>query len=148
MSDMAAIQPQELNKLFILLHRSLLQYVGECWPWTAEDGKQTEILATIKGLIAAQKQHEAALAQPLTESGWVLDFGGYPTLYTDLHYVSLTYLLKQIVVSQSQIVAAFDAAAQAYPDSPLLKRIADSERGTLKTVQSLSATPAATAKAS
>lgn len=148
MPDMAAIQPQELNKLFVLLHRSLLQYVGECWPWTAEDGRQTEILATIKSLIANQKQHEAALAKPLTESGWVLDFGGYPTLYTDLHYVSLTYLLKQLVISQSQIIAAFDAAAQAYSDSPLLKRVADSEREALKTIQSLSTTPVVTANAS
>lgn len=148
MPDMAAIQPQELNKLFVLLHRSLLQYVGECWPWTAEDGRQTEILATIKGLIATQKKNEAALAKPLTESGWVLDFGGYPTLYTDLHYVSLTYLLKQLVISQSQITAAFDGAAQEYPDSPLLKRIADSERETLKAIQSASAAPVATARAS
>lgn len=138
---MAALTPQQLNKLFVLLHRSLLQYVGECWPWTAEDGRQTETLSTIKGLIAKQKQNETLLGEPLIASGWVLDFGGYPTMYTDLHYVSLSFLLKQIVISENQIVAAFDAAAKADPESPLLQQIADSEREILKSIQSIVTAP-------
>lgn len=148
MSDMAAISPEHLNKLFVLLHRSLLQYVGECWPWTAEDAHATHTLAAIRDVNTAQKQDEALLAEPLHDIGWIIDFGGYPTLYTDLHYVSLNYLLKQIVISQQKIVSELDAATQAYSGTELLKQVADTERNILKTVQSLVAGLAVTAKAS
>jgi hypothetical protein len=148
MSDMAAISPQQLNKLFVLLHRSLLQYVGECWPWTSELGRDNETLATAKQLVGRQKKNESSLSEALNDVGWPIDFGGYPTAFTDLQYLSLSYLLKQVGVSQTAIVAAFDAAARSYPDSPLLQQIADSEREILKTVQSLVATKAVTARAS
>ena len=136
---MAAIEPERLNSLFILLHRSLLQYVGECWPWTAEDGQQAQKMAAIRAIVETQEKDETLLADALNESGWVINCGGYPTMFTDLHYVSLKYLLKQIVISQTDIVKAFEAAAQSDPDCPLLAAVAASEREILKTVQTLAA---------
>ncbi len=145
---MAALTPQQVNQLFVLLHRSLLQYVGECWPWTAEVGRDVQTAATVKQLIAKQQHDESLLSEPLTASGWPLDFGGYPTAYTDLQYLSLNYLLKQVVKSQTEIVAALDAAAKSDPESPLLQQVADNEREILKTVQALVAAKVITAKAS
>lgn len=134
---MAEMTPQHLNKLFVLLHRSLLQYVGECWPWAADSGRDVETLAAVKGLVAKQKHDESLLSAPLSESGWPIDFGGYPTAFTDLQYLSLNYLLKQVVKCQTEIVAALDTAAKSAADSPLIQQVADSERDILKTAQSL-----------
>ena len=134
---MAAIDSQHLNSLFVLLHRSLLQYLGECSPWTAEDSHQAETLAAIRGIVTKQELDETLLADTLTSAGWVIDCGGYSTSFTDLHYVSLKYLLKQVVISQTDIVKAFEAAAQKYPDSPLLQRVANNEREILKTARDL-----------
>ncbi len=134
---MAAIDSQHLNSLFVLLHRSLLQYLGECSPWTAEDSHQAETLAAIRGIVTKQELDETLLADTLTSAGWVIDCGGYSTSFTDLHYVSLKYLLKQVVISQTDIVKAFEAAAQKYPDSPLLQTVANNEREILKTARDL-----------
>ena len=143
---MAAIESERLNSLFVLLHRSLLQYVGECWPWTAEDGQQAEKMAAFRAVVEAQEKDETLLADALNASGWVINCGGYPTIYTDLHYVSLAYLLKQIIISQTAIVKAFEAASQSAPDCPLLATVTAGEREILKTVQALAAPqPLATA---
>lgn len=134
---MAAIDSEHLNSLFVLLHRSLLQYLGECSPWTAEDSHQGETLAAIRGIVTRQEQDETLLADVLNDSGWVINCGGYSTSFTDLHYVSLQYLLKQVVVSQTEIVKAFEAAAQKYPDTPLLQTVANNEREILNTARDL-----------
>lgn len=136
---MPAIDPAQLNPLFVQLHRSLLQYVGECWPWTAEDGQQAETLAALRSVVAAQKRDETLLADALNAAGWVVNCGGYPTIYTDLQYLSLKYLLKQIIISQTGIVKALEGAAQTYTDSPLLETVAAGEREVLKAVQALAA---------
>ncbi|MES2789274.1 MAG: hypothetical protein V4719_06605 [Planctomycetota bacterium] len=136
---MAAIESEQLNSLFVLLHRSLLQYLGECSPWTAEDSRQEATLATLQSIVARQKQDEALVADALLESGWVIDLGGYSTQFTDLHYVSLKYLLKQVIVSQVGIVNAFEAAFKAYPDTLLLETVANNERQILNDVRTLAA---------
>ncbi|MDB5339533.1 MAG: hypothetical protein JWN70_5152 [Planctomycetaceae bacterium] len=136
---MAAIDSVQLNSLFVLLHRSLLQYLGECSPWTAEDSHQGETLAAIRDIVTRQKQDETLLADTLLESGWVIDCGGYSTSFTDLHYVSLKYLLKQVIISQTNIVKAFEAAAQKYPDTTLLQTVVNNEREILNTARVLAA---------
>lgn len=136
---MAATAPEQLNSLFLLLHRSLLQYLGECSPWTAEDSRQSETLAAIAGIVTEQKRDEALLATAMQETGWVINYGTYPTSFTDLHYVSLKYMLKQIISSQNQILKALDTALSSDPDSPLLNAVAKSEREILKVVEGLAA---------
>ncbi|MDB5392214.1 MAG: hypothetical protein JWM11_7860 [Planctomycetaceae bacterium] len=136
---MAEIDPQQLNSLFVRLHRSLLQYVGECWPWSdevSEEDKHARHVLTQS--LASQRRSADQLANALEQIGWVISFGGYPTAFTDLQYLSLKYLLKQVVISQMEIVKSFDKATSVYPDSPLLKHIADSERSILQAVQNLS----------
>jgi hypothetical protein len=137
---MAEIDPQQLNYLFLRLHRSLLQYVGECWPWSddvSEDDKRARDVLTHS--LAAQRKNANLLAAALEESGWIISFGGYATAFTDLQYLSLKYLLTQVALSQIEIVKLFEKAASVFPDSPLLKQIADSERAILQSIQDLSA---------
>ena len=59
---MATIDPGHLNRLFVLLHRSLLQYLGECSPWTAEDSHQSDTLAALRDIVTRQEQDETLLA--------------------------------------------------------------------------------------
>jgi hypothetical protein len=98
--------------------------------------------------VATQSHNASLLAEQLVNNGWVVDNGTYPTAFTDLQYLSLSYLLKQIAKSQSDIVAAFETAAKLDPEGSLLQHIADSERETLKAVQSLHSTPTMIATAS
>lgn len=93
---------ETLNDLLINLGKSLLQYVGEAWPWV-EEGAEAEH-ATITALVARQQVYVGALSHILSERGHVIDFGTYPTEYTDLHYVALDYLLSQLVENEAALV--------------------------------------------
>lgn len=91
---MAAQSPNQiLNRLVINLGRSLLQYLGEAWPWTsgADDAK----LETLEELVARQQDAVNKIVDLLIERHWLIEFGTYPTEYTDLQYLSLDYLLTQ-----------------------------------------------------
>jgi hypothetical protein len=49
-----------LNELLINLRGSLLQYVGECWPWS--DPETTEAQRKIDELVRIQEKQIAQLA--------------------------------------------------------------------------------------
>lgn len=126
---MADIDTQVLHSLFKLLNRSLLQYVSECDVWSDPDQADSQHVTTmIHSCVARQKKHIQQLAEPLVEGGFRVELGGYPTAFTDLHYVSLSYLLKQLVQEQSLIVDQLELAATKYPGMVCLKAIAQEER--------------------
>lgn len=95
-----------LNDLLIDVSRSLLQYAVEAWPWTANDAEFG--LKTVRELAASQRARVAELAELLTSRGHIIDFGIYPTEYTDLHYVALSYFLKLLETSQQELIAEVD----------------------------------------
>ena len=86
----------QLNFLLINLGRSLLQYVEECWPWSGNETHGNPLDA----LVIAQKETIARLTDLLIQRRWNIDFGSYPTEYSDLHFVALDYLLLQLIENQ------------------------------------------------
>ncbi|QDU45899.1 hypothetical protein Mal52_43960 [Symmachiella dynata] len=100
---MPELQNACLNEVLIRILRGLLQYAGECWPWSsAEHGEE---YPTIARLVAEQQEQVQELADLITERGALVDFGTYPTEFTDLNYVSLDYLLDALVQEQVQLLA-------------------------------------------
>ena len=131
----------ELNQLLINLNRSLLQYVGEAWPWTAEaDAPERR---TIERLVERQKVWIARLADLLAERGWTIEFGVYPTEYTDLHYVALDYLLSALVSNQTALAADIAQALMLCRDdveaSTLLNDIRSDQEAALRQLEELAA---------
>lgn len=92
---------RQMNRLLIDMGRSLLQYVGECWPWTGEE-KAAERRA-VAGLVRRQQRQIGRLVDFLSRRDWPIDFGSYPTEYTDLHYVALDYLLGQLIYNETEL---------------------------------------------
>lgn len=97
-----------LNELLIQLGRSLLQYVGESWPWSPDNEIQEQ--RTIDRLVAEQRESVAHIAELLADRGHLIDPGAYPTEYTSLHYVALDYLLKQLAAEQDELAADLQQA--------------------------------------
>jgi hypothetical protein len=113
-----------LNQLLIDLGRSLLQYVGECWPWSGYETEETH--RKIDELVAIQRQDVLQLGMLLDEAQWTIEKGTYPTEYTDLHYVALSYLLDQLVLNQKAIVEeAQRAKAQCEGDPEARKLVSE-----------------------
>ena len=129
----------KLNQLLIDLGRSLLQYVGQCSSWSGQNHPEVE--QEFGKLVAEQEQHVGRLAELLMQRHWTIDFGGFPATYTDLHFLSLKFLLKQIVRNQKAIVSELEEAVHTCVDDPeatnLINEILRSERKITEQLESL-----------
>ncbi len=130
-----------LNEILIRILRGLLQYSGECWPWSSasQDGEH----AAIQNMVVEQQEDVHQLSSLLDERGHFIDFGTYPTEYTDLHFVSLDYLLDELVAEQTDLVADLDRAVSDCRDDPpaqeLLQSIVPSAIAHLERLRELAA---------
>jgi hypothetical protein len=123
----------QLNRLLIVLRRSLLQYIGECWPWT--DPRHQAVRDRLQSLVERQEDGVRRLVELLQRRGWIIDFGTFPTEFTDLHYVSLDFLLAEAVENEKDVSAEIDAGVRAcahdHQAFTLLQQIAATERDIL-----------------
>jgi hypothetical protein len=98
-----------LNNVLIQLARSFLQYVAEASPWVSRDASSLE--AQVLVLAARQRQDVAAIAALLNQREHAIDFGSFPTEYTDQQFLALDSLIDGIIISH-QLVGRQIAAAQ------------------------------------
>lgn len=138
---MAAItHDAKLNDLVVDLGRSLLQYADESWPWAKASSQEREVRA----LAARQREHVSLLADLLADRSWNIDFGGYPTDYTDLHFLSLDFFLPRLSAAQAAVVAELDEAVHSCADDAeaveLLREVLTGEREIAQDLSRLAAT--------
>ena len=96
-----------LNRLLVRIYRGLLQYSADCWPWT--DAEESAEKRAVERMGEAQRQNIGAVVEVLTGRGVVVDFGSYPD-NSELHYVSLDYLLGKLIADEEAIVAEIEAS--------------------------------------
>lgn len=133
-----------LNDLLVRIYRGLLQYSVECWPWT--DAEESAEKRAVERMAAAQQQHIRHVVDLLTERGVVVDFGNYPD-NSELHYVSLDYLLRRLVADEQQIVGALESAQGQFIHDPagagLVSELLASEKRHLSELRELAQSHAA-----
>jgi hypothetical protein len=121
-----------LNDVLIALHRSLLQYMVDAWPWT--DDHSAAAKEAIETEAASQAETVAGLTELLRERGFPVAFGTYPD-FSNLNYLALDFLLKRLVRNQESVVAACRSAAislaQHPEDADLVREIESSEQDRL-----------------
>ena len=100
-----------LNDALAAIYRSLLQYTAECYPWT-DDATGGPELTAIRQMQSEQNRQISQIAELLNERSWVIDFGVYPTEFTDLHYVGLDFLLRQLVTDEARLMQQLDGLAR------------------------------------
>jgi hypothetical protein len=100
-----------LNDLLIQVYRSLLQYAVECWPWA--DADEAPARNVVEELAHEQQAQASTIADLLDHRGWPVDFGTYPD-WSELHYVSLDYLLMKIVADEEQLLSAIERARPSF----------------------------------
>jgi hypothetical protein len=129
-----------LNDVLISLHRSLLQYVVDAWPWT--DAHSEAHRTAVMTSAADQNEIVDRLAELLHDRVYPVTFGQYPD-FSNLNYVSLDFLLKRIVQNQKEVVADCEEAARELAENPedgaLARKIAAAETERLKGLQELAA---------
>ena len=109
--------PTELtiNSAVIVLSRSFLQYVAESWPWVDKADRGAE--EQVQALAARQRRDVAEIVQLLVDRDWPIDFGSFPTEYTDLHFISLSTLLDRLQTGQRHTADRLTAVTQSLRDS-------------------------------
>ena len=127
-----------LNDVLIALHRSLLAYMSEAWPYT--DDHSAAMQDVVSKEAASQAETVEGLTELLKERGFPVSFSTYPD-FSNLNYLSLDFLLKRIVKNQEGVVAACRSAAISLVDHPedqeLVREIEASEEDRLQHLKSL-----------
>lgn len=139
MSEKRVSSNARLNEVLIAMSRSLLQYAGEAWPWVSstEDDVAEQLLALVRQQHTQIERLGALLAQRVH----FFDHGTYPTDYTDLQYLSLSYLLKRLIRDQEAVLAELRSAAKDCEGDPeardLLQQLEVGVSQTIKSLQNL-----------
>ncbi len=114
-----------LNRLLVRIYRGLLQYAVECWPWSAAaeaNGVEPPEQRAIEKMAARQQQSIARLVELLSKRRAAVDFGVYPD-NSELHYVSLDYLIGKLVAEEERLVTEVEAAQKGLAGDPEASRL-------------------------
>lgn len=104
-----------LNSVLINLSRSFLQYLSESSPWIR--GELAAVGGELETLAAAQRDDVRALAELLDAREIAVDFGSFPTEYTDLQFLALQSLMAGLIHSQEGEMASLAEAQQSLADA-------------------------------
>ena len=130
------ITAMTLKSLLVDLGRSLLQYAAECWPWAGSE-HDTRLIA----LAERQQQSIGSLVRLIASRTNEIDFGTYPTEYTDLHYLTTETLVERLIGNQKSLISAIqDARTSLNGDSAaseLVSQISANETGILEELESM-----------
>lgn len=105
-----------LNRILRDLSGSFLQYVGEIWPWSSVGVDGEKLRRLVSSSCARQQQSIALVAQYLAVHQPRVEYGAYSADFTDLHYVSLQFLLKQLIAQQTILVESLSRLVTLLPN--------------------------------
>ncbi len=123
-----------VNGVLIDIHRSLLQYAGECSPWVSPEFRRRFEL--LRRLSSEQRKDVARLCGWLDERDWAVNFGAYPREYSSHNYVDLDTLWTMVVDDQEMLVTRLEHVIDGVPADdeagPVLNDILACERRLLE----------------
>ncbi len=99
-----------LNRLFITIYRSLPMYLTYASPWTHHG--DARIVEALRHIVADHRALCARIAEFLQDQQAPLTTGDYPMGFTDLHDLSLDYLVSRLVRCQQQDIATIARCVQ------------------------------------
>lgn len=127
-----------LNNTLIQMACSFLQYVAESSPWVRLESSSVE--AQVPVLAARQRQDVAEIVELLTAREHFIDFGSFPTEYTDQQFLSLNVLIGRLKHSQNLVCSRIASAivslrtAGDAEAADLLGAVESHEQGILKSL--------------
>lgn len=133
-----------LHQLFTRMYRSLLQYAGEGWPWSPAQ-KESEEHAFLKKLLEAQMADVRKLAEYLTDHRVPLFPDPYPIKFTDLQYLSLEHLVREVLSDEEELLVQLEAGVrrlETFPEAAdLVRGLIENERKIVAQLKSFTPAP-------
>ena len=129
-----------LNRILATLNRSLPQYLADADPWTQAGDEQAA--QTLRRIVEDQRRDINRLAEYIIEHAAHVLPGQWPMEFTDLNFLSLDYLLQEIVRHQRQDVAQVERCVALLDNDSEARELAEeilgSEKAHLEAVEDLS----------
>jgi hypothetical protein len=141
-----------LNRVVVRVYRSLMQYAMECWPWTTAaetPGAEPPAEKAVKEMAARQQNFVAQIVDVLTNRGEIVDLDNFPD-FSEMHYVSLDYLLGKLADDEGKLISELEAAQKALQGdaaSGLVTELLAAEKENLHRLRGMTAKPGASAAA-
>ena len=136
---MSEASPQILNTVLDRLSHTLLQYIGESWPWA--DPLDAERQTIILGLVRRQQFGAERVAELLTDRRAIVTLGNYRFDGSSLHYCTFEFLQPQLIADENCLIAELrEAASNVNGDAGavrLLEQLIVDEEETLKQLSEL-----------
>ena len=119
MPDSSLPQPATLdvlNRLLEILCRSFPMYASYARPWKRRgDERAAETFAHI---VADQSALAARVNAAIVEFGAIPNEGRFPIEFTDLHDLSMDYLVREAIVCQQRDIASIEQCVDALRLAP------------------------------
>jgi len=96
---MSTLSNSVLNRVLIDMGRSFLQYISDAWPWV--DPQWQSVQDQVMVIAARQRQDVGDIVDLLTDREHYIDFGTFPTEYTDLQFLALDSIFEMLHKSQA-----------------------------------------------
>lgn len=128
-----------LNRLLRIHASSLPMYLASARPYTPLDLRDAG--RALDAVIADHRRTIGILTEELLASGGELEAGEFPMEFTDLHDLSLGYLLKPLVDHQRRDLAAIEACVAESGNDPLAQEALGAAKAHLETLQEAAGAP-------
>jgi rubrerythrin len=134
-----------IHRLISMGSSSLLQYVSEAAPWSA-DGSHAA-LDRVVTMAHTERDEVTRLVRLLQKKHLPLAVtGSYPSHFTTMNFVTLDYLLPKLISEHEKERAEFESQLHTLDDEEIRKLVQthlDMKRGHLQTLKELAAPLAA-----
>lgn len=133
-----------LNRLLAILYRSFPAYMADAYPWTHEGNEQA--LGVLADIVTDQQALCARVAEMVGDLGGRVDTGEFPMEFTDTNFLSLDFLLKELVRYQKQDLSAIQQVVGDLANHRQARELAEealgSSRAHLESLETLVRQPA------
>jgi hypothetical protein len=116
-----------LNELLAIEYRSLPMYLTYASPWRhSQDARAGEVMQHI---VTDQQHMSARLVEEIQDRGSSPEVGDFPMDFTDMHDLSLDYLVKDVLVWQQRGVDRIEQIAAALEGDRAARELAQEVLG-------------------
>lgn len=100
-----------LNDLLNAEHSSLVNRLREAGPFVSQATAKERLI--VDQMLADEVNHERGLAELIVWLRGTPDAGVVPTEVGGLHYLTLSFLMPQIIASKEQLIRAYESAGSS-----------------------------------
>ena len=116
-----------LNRLLTLHSRSLPMYLASARPWFPQ--RDSDAQAVLRHIAEDQQLMVDRIGAVILDQGGAIQPSEFPMEFTDLHDLSIDYLIPQIAARQERELAWMRQCVDAVHDSPAARAIAEEALG-------------------